>query len=260
MMPEAPAFRVDFVIGGAQKGGTTALAKFLRMHPEVGLPKEKETHFFDRPDFPEEASPEALGRLYRKAYPGQLAGRVLGDATPVYMYLPWVPGRIRRYNPAMKWILLLRDPVERAISHYGMERARGADRLPFPLALRLERWRLWQDRGWAAWKTSLRHHSYLDRGRYSQQIVRLREHFPPEQMLILETSRLRHHHAETLRTVHRFLGLQLTAELPPPEEVFPTARPVAVSARTRQWMHGELAGEIDRLEELLGWKLDAWRG
>ena len=253
-------FRVDFVIGGTQKGGTSALAHFLRAHPEICMPKHKEVHFFDAPDFSEEADDTALARRYRKAFPKELTGRVVGDATPVYAYLPWVAGRVRRYNPGMKWILLLRDPVERAISHYAMERARGAEFLPLPLALRLERLRLWQDRHRAAWKTSLRHHSYLDRGRYSRQIARLWEHFPKEQVLVVESSVLRGRHEETLRTVYRFLGVREDVEVPPPETVFPTGKTVMVSDRTRAWMRARMAGEIDRLESMLGWKLDAWRG
>jgi hypothetical protein len=257
-MPTAPEFLVDFVIGGTQKGGTSALAHFLGAHPEICLPKKKEVHFFDAPDFPAGASREEINVIYRAAYPEKLPGRIVGEATPIYMYLPWVAPRIQAYNPAMKWILLLRDPVERAISHYSMERGRGAERLPLWLAWRLEGFRRWRDGGQTGWQSSWRAHSYLDRGYYSRQITNLWQSFPREQVLVLTSDQLQNQHLETLQLVYAFLGVKDRSFVPPPETVFATAEKSTVSRAERAWMRWRFAAEITRLEQLLGRSLAPW--
>ncbi len=254
-----PGFLVHFIVGGTQKGGTSALARFLAQHPEICFSKHKETHFFDRPDFPEQASFDELNTQYVRKFPKDWAGKIVGEATPVSMYLPGVAERIQAYNPAMKWVLLLRHPVERAVSHYSMERARGYERLPLPMALRAERFRLWYDRGWMAWRTSLRHHSYLDRGRYSGQIERLWRLFGREQVLVLTSDQLRDRHTETLQAVYGFLGLQDSGIFAEPEAVFVTEMKAALDEKTRAWMLRRLRPEVDRLEAMLGVSLESWR-
>jgi hypothetical protein len=258
-MAAAPEFLVEFVIGGTQKGGTSALARFLGGHPEICLPKVKEVHLFDAPDFPTEAGPAEIGRRYQAAFGEQTAGRIVGDATPVYMYLPWVAPRIREFNPAMKWILLLRDPVERAISHYRMERSRGGDWLPFSAALALEGLRRWRDRGRWGWDSSRRVHSYADRGFYSRQIGHLWRFFPREQFLILTSEQLRAQHHQTLQLVYAFLGVRDRTIVAPPQTVFATPGEYSVSRATRAWLRLRFQPEIRRLERMLIRKFPEWR-
>ena len=101
---------VEFLIAGVQKGGTTALFSFLSRHPKLFLPPCKEVHYFDdesvdwqSPDY------SRLDAYFRDRSSGQIAG----EATPIYTY--WQPSaeRIQRYNPAMRLIVLLRDPSGR---------------------------------------------------------------------------------------------------------------------------------------------------
>ena len=257
-MPTAPEFLVDFVIGGTQKGGTSALAHFLGAHPEICWPRKKEVHFFDAPDFPEQASHEEINARYRAAYADKLTGRIVGEATPIYMYLPWVAPRIKAYNPAMKWILLLRDPVERAISHYSMERGRGAESLPLGVALRLENFRLWRDRRRLGWDSSWRTHSYLDRGYYSRQLTNLWRSFPREQVLVLTSAQLQAQHRETLQLVYAFLGVNDRAIVPLAQTVFATADKSLVSPAQRAWMRRRFERDIRRLEQMLGRSLTPW--
>ncbi len=245
-------FRVDFVIGGTQKGGTTALAHFLGQHPEICLPLQKEAHFFDAADFPVDETPEASGERYRKFFPAEWGGRRCGDATPVYMYLPEIAGRIWRYNPAMKWIVLLRDPVERAVSHYQMERARGNEPLPFEEAIAAEKGRLRRDRDNRAWDSSVRLHSYIHRGLYTRQIRRLRRWFGEEAVLILTTEDLRHRHAETLRRVYQFLGLGNRDFVPLAEVVFAAKNGEPVAAEARARLRRKFRWEGWKLRWLLG--------
>ena len=259
-MPVAPEFQVDFLIGGTQKGGTSALAHFLSAHPEISLPNGKEAHFFDRSVYPVNGTREQVARRYRDKFPTELRGRLVGDATPIYMYLPFVPERVQRHNPAMKWILLLREPVSRAVSHYSMSRERRREWLPPALAFRAETFRLWRDRSRpVTGRSSLRHHSYLDRGFYGRQIARIREFFPAGQVLILTAERLRQRHEETLREVYAFLGIEDCTILPPAAEIFSTPHKAHVPERALAWMRERFAPEVARLEEMLGRRLDEWR-
>jgi len=125
---------VGFLVVGAQKGGTSALAEFLSVHPQICMAEfllghsrictaeSKEVHFFDlgalspgRPSNYEE---------YHSFFPKKPGAIAYGEATPAYMY--WKPAaeRIYRYNPEMKLIFLLRNPVERAYSKHQEEQSR----------------------------------------------------------------------------------------------------------------------------------------
>lgn len=200
--------RVDFVVGGVQKGGTTALARFLARHPALALPDGKEAHVFDAPTFDDAWDAERIDRIYARHFKRAPAtARIYGDATPIYVLHPLLIGRIARYNPKMRWILILRHPVERAISHYQMEKARGEERWPLWPALLLERWRL---RGHDADFSSgsrLRRYSYRLRGDYARQLDALFSMFPPEQVLVLRNEQLAGAPRETLARVHTFLGV-----------------------------------------------------
>lgn len=200
--------RVDFVVGGVQKGGTTALASFMARNPALALPDGKEAHVFDAPAFEDTWSAERIDRTYARHFErAPPTARVYGDATPIYVLHPLLIGRIARYNPAMRWILILRHPVERAISHYRMERARGEERWPMWPALLLERWRL-RGHGEDFSKGSpLRRYSYRLRGDYARQLDALYSVFPREQVLVLRNEQLAEAPRETLSRVYAFLGV-----------------------------------------------------
>ncbi len=255
--------KVNFVIAGAQKAGTTALAAFLAEHPEICMAPQKEVHLFDAPDYVD--STAFCDERYRQAFPNYHGQPLVGEATPIYMYLPVCVARIQRYNPAMRLIVLLRHPAERALSHHAMERSRQAEPWPLLAALAAEPFRLWRAAGSLEWSSAVRTHSYLDRGFYSRQIANLLEHFPREQLLVLRTEELLAHHAETLRRVYTFLGAEEPAVLPASRQVRPGAelgadearptRPAAVASALK-WIY---RSELARLEKLLGWRLDSWK-
>jgi len=202
------AARVQFLIGGVQKGGTTALASFLQRHPGLALPRTKEAHVFDAPDFDEAWDVAQVDARYAPHF-DPAAGEVLhGDATPIYVMHPALVARIARYNPAMRWIILLRHPVDRALSQYHMERGRGDEHLPLWPALLAERWRLRGHQNDFSLGSPLRHHSYRLRGDYARQLDVLYAAFPREQVLLLRNSQLRERPGEVLDQVCRFLGVE----------------------------------------------------
>lgn len=203
--PAAP--RVGFLIGGVQKAGTTALARSLSAHPSVLLPVGKEAHVFDAPEFDDAWSVSDIDARYAPLFePGRLA-QFTGDATPIYCLHERFVQRIARYNPAMRWVISLRHPVERAISQYYMERKRGDETLPLALALLAEPWRLRGHRDDFSAGSPLRRHSYCLRGAYSQQLDTLLKYFARDQVLVLRSSDFRNSPREVLGKIYAHLGL-----------------------------------------------------
>lgn len=205
---------VDFMVVGVQKSGTTALWQFLRQHPEIGMARPKEVHLFDAPDYAADAAVADLDERYRPCFAHCGAVRVRGEATPIYMFLPEVAAQLKRYNPALKLIVLLRDPVQRALSAHRFQCARGREHLPFALALLCETWRLRRDRAPRRWRSATREHAYRRRGLYAEQLANLYAHFEPRQVLVLGSEELRRNQDAALHRVFRFLGVDESAIVP----------------------------------------------
>ena len=199
--------RVTFLIGGVQKGGTTALASFLARHPMLELPAKKEAHVFDSPEFDDDWAPEQVDQRYDGCFQ-RSEGVLHGDATPIYLFHPILVRRIAAYNPEMKWIVILRHPLERALSQYHMERCRGLETWPLLPALLLERWRLRGHEDDFSPDSPLRRHSYRARGDYARQLDVLFSHFPARQVLLLRNEQLALQPDETLEKACQFLGVE----------------------------------------------------
>jgi hypothetical protein len=242
--------RVQFLIGGTQKGGTTALDAYLRKHPSVSMAKVKEVHYFDNEAFFRKAGADHTS--YHTNFDLGLTGKLVGEATPIYMYWYAAPRRVWEYNPAMKWILVLRNPIERAYSHWNMERSRGAESLPFLEALQKERARCRE-----ALPEQHRVYSYADRGFYTEQIRRLWHYFPAEQTLILKSEELQGSPEKTLNRVCAFLGI---GEMPEAkyEMTHVGEYKTAMSDAERAYLHDTFEIEIRALEKLLAWNCADW--
>lgn len=213
------AASIRFMLGGAQKGGTTALARYLMSHPGLALPRKKEAHVFDAPRFDERWDVSQIDERFAAHFDPDADDRMKGDATPITMFHPTLVARVARYNPAMRWLILLRDPVERAISHYFMERGRGKESLSLLGAVLFERRRLsGHEDDWSA-KSPLRVCSYAARSRYAAQLAALYAHFPREQVLVLRSSDLDRDPGQVASQVTGFLGVAPHA-LPGRDRVF----------------------------------------
>jgi len=197
---------LDFMIIGAQKAGTTALSHFLAQHPQIVMAAGKEVHLFDAPDYSCDWTVDEIDQRYSAYFEGASPEKLWGEATPIYLYWTEIIPELKRYNPALKLIVLLRDPAERAISHYEMEKVRANETLPLWLALLKEPSRLARE-GMRYLGSSHRCHSYVDRGLYAQQLICLRQHFSDEQILVLDNAELKHDHAKTMHKVCRFLAI-----------------------------------------------------
>ena len=239
--------RVDFVIGGTQKGGTSALDSFLRQHPEICMPTtRKELHFFDR----EEDNTDY--KKYHANFKPKPHHRVIGEASPIYMYWETAPGRIWTYNPKMKWILALRNPVERAFSAWNMETKRGKEKLSFAEAIAKE-----TERCREALPLQHRVYSYVDRGFYAQQVRRLFNIFGRDSCLILLSEELRNDHKKTLNRVFEFLGVD-SSFVPPEASVFEQEYSNKIDNQFRSRLIDIFQLDIKELEKLLGRDLASW--
>jgi hypothetical protein len=248
--PRRPAPIVNFVIGGVQKGGTTALDAYLRAHPQICMADCKATHFFDG-EQRFAAGPVDYRPLHAQFQPSP-AQRTLGEATAIYTYWLTAPRRIWDYNPAMKWIVLLRNPIERAYSHWNMEHGRSTDTVPLLEALNNEGARCRE-----ALPLQHRVYSYIDRGHYLEQLHRLWTFFPREQTLILKNEELRLKPEAALARVCDFLQVDRLPQVRPNEvHSRPYAEPLPGAAW--EFLHGVFEFEIRALERLLNWDCSAW--
>jgi hypothetical protein len=163
--------KLAFVIAGAQKSGTTTLDAIFREHPQIQMASVKETHFFDDEHL-DWRSPD-YGAL--DAYFARSDDRLRGEATPVTMY--WRPAvrRLHEYNPEIRIIVILRDPVTRAYSNWRMEQVVGRETLSFSQAIREGRYRV-QRQGTT--EGLHRFVAYIERSQYGEQLDYLTSYFP----------------------------------------------------------------------------------
>lgn len=251
MTPLRPGERVAFVIGGAQKGGTTALDGMLRAHPSISMASVKEPKWFDddrryanAPDFGD------YHALFEPADPRRLRG----EASPTYCWWPPAAGRIRDYNPAMRWILLLRDPAARAYSQWNMRRSREAGLDAFADAIDDE-----IARGASVAVRNTLGTSYLSRGFYADQVERLLALFPRDRLLLLQSERFRREPQATLDIVQAFLGIDARPLDAPAEAwVGEYAEPLPPALRAK--LVRVFEPDVRRLETITGWDLDDWLG
>ncbi|PYK29397.1 MAG: sulfotransferase, partial [Verrucomicrobia bacterium] len=178
--------------------------------------------------------------------------RVIGEASPIYMYWKTAPARIWNYNPKMKWILALRNPVERAFSAWNMETKRGKEKLPFAEAIEKE-----AERSREALPLQHRVYSYVDRGFYAHQLRRLFNIFGRENVLVLLSEELRSEHQKTLRNVFEFLGVD-SSFVPPEASVFEQEYSDKIDNHVRQRLIDIFRFDIKELEKLIGKNLPAW--
>lgn len=188
--------KIDFFIAGAAKSGTTSLYSYLEQFPEVFLPKIKENLFFARDDL-YRVGPNYLDAFYHGAHQNQC----IGGAYAHTIYFPHVQERLYQYNPDLKLIAILRDPVDRAYSAYWFAVRNGWETLSFQEALDAEHDR--RNGGYIA-RAEL---TYLAHGLYLKQIHSLLSLFPRKQLYFLEFENFIKQPQNAMRDVLRFLNV-----------------------------------------------------
>jgi len=242
--------KLDFILAGAQKSGTTALHYFLEKHPRITMGDQEEMHFFDDDDL---FSGPVDYDLLHKHFPAVPASTIAGECTPSYLY--WKPAaeRIWNYNPQVKLLVLLRNPVERAFAHWNMQRFKGREPLDFLDAVKEEKSRIA-----GAPPREARRFAYVDRGFYVQHLERFFRFFSREQMMIIKFEKFRQEQRETLDSIFSFLGVKpLPSFRSKDRNVVPYQR--AMNWEERVFLYNIFADDIATLEQLLGWDCSDWK-
>lgn len=215
----------DFLVIGTKRGGTTSLWRYLIQHPLVPrlFPawNTKTSHYFEenwsrgeawyRSHFPTRRQRAGLERKH--GGPSKV-----GEAAPLYMFHPLVAGRVAGLMPQARMIVLLRDPVERAYSHWKERRGEGVEPLGFADALAAEesrtageRERLLVDPAYHS--EAYDWYTYRARGRYLEHLEPWLDRFDRPQLLFVASETLYRRPAETYAQILRFIGLP-SYELP----------------------------------------------
>jgi hypothetical protein len=206
----------DYLIIGVVKGGSTTLCAWVNAHPFVVPAAKKEVHYFDyqysfgedwyRSNFPRERDRTRFDRQHGRPF-------LTGEASPSYISHAYSPARIAQDLPDIKMLVALRNPVDRAYSHYQMSRRAGEEPIDsFVEAVQAEEERLQPeldrvDADPSYFSGKLGGWSYLLRGRYAEQLERWFELFPREQFHFVKTEDLTVNPAPTLAGIYRFLDL-----------------------------------------------------
>jgi len=241
----------DFIIIGAQKAGTTSLFAYLEQHEDLKLAREKEVHYFDlnfwKPNF-----------IYRSYFPLNSFKGLTGEASPYYFFHPLVPKRIKKQNPKVKLIVMLRNPIERAFSQYNMERRVGKENSKlFEVAIKKEDQRLEGEIDKiiqkAPYYNSFSHqaHSYLSRGKYFEQTQHWLKHFSMDQFCFIKSEDFFTNPKGELKRVYDFLAIEEKY----PENLKPKNvgdYPKEINEQTIKFCEEYFKEDMIKLETLLG--------
>ncbi len=182
--------RPNLVIIGGMKCGTTSLHHYLGLHPQIAMSRPKELNFF----IGERNWPRGIG-WYEAQFAGR-AAQVYGEASPDYSRHPTfegVPARMASVLPNTKLIYMVRDPVQRLISHYVHDYAAGDENRPIDRAL-----------------AGFADNPYVWPSRYYSQLRLYLDHFPPANVLVAAAEDLHRRRPETLSRIFQFLGVDET--------------------------------------------------
>lgn len=213
-----------FMLLGAQKTGTTALHDYIEQHPDVLSPKKKELHFFD-------SCVNKNIKDYHLNFPfKKFTRKTTFESTPRYLYFPDTAKKLNTYNPKLKFIVVLRDPVERAYSAWNMYKQMAIQ--PWLKTFfkenekecpkeKLSTYFIERDfpnfYDWINFEINLTRLEQKDiiepsivrRGYYKEQIEKYFKYFDKNQFLFIDTSELLNNRKDTLKEVFKFLGLKI---------------------------------------------------
>jgi hypothetical protein len=218
---KVPRAMPDFIVIGAQKSGTSSMFVYLKQHPQILRPVFKEPYYFDRHydrglawygrNFPARATVERLNDRHARAH-------LTFEATATYVFDARVPERIAREVETRKFIALLRDPTDRAISAYWHARRMGLESRSLEEALKIDLERYEGEKAFEEGRGPEPpgpppRPTYLRRGIYHEAVSRWQRLFPPENLLLIQSETMFADPRHVMAQVFEFLGL------PPAEDI-----------------------------------------
>lgn len=213
------------------------------------MAKQKEVHFFDNETNFEQ---EPRYDIYHQYFDFTNTSKLKGEATPIYMYWYPAPSRMWRYNPHLKIIIILRNPITRAYSQWNMEQSKNRESLCFTNALLNEAKRC-KD----AYPLQHRIFSYKDRGFYSNQLNRVWSFFPKKQTLILKHEDFKKYPLQVLNKICDFLCVDAYEKIQA-KEVHSTNYQKPMKNIDFNYLSNLYYHEIKSLEQVLDWDCSEW--
>ena len=211
---------------------------------------QEEMHFFDNEEI---FSRPVDYELLHKHFPPLPSSTLAGECTPIYIY--WKPAmeRIWKYNPQIKLLMILRNPVDRAFAHWNMQRFKGREPLDFLDAVKEEK-----NRAKEVAPLQSRPYSYVNRGLYATQVERVFHFFSREQVKVIKFEQFRDKNREAIAEIFHFLDVRPFAWLRNKDRnIVPYER--EVSPEERKHLYTIFAEDIAKLEEMLGWDCADWK-
>lgn len=210
----------DLILAGVQRSGTTALFEALYRLPNVERPRRgKGSHYFSY-NF-SRGWPWFQSQLPTQRWADRVLERTgqplfCFDACPYYLFHPFAVERMAQALPDVKVMVMLRDPVRRAESHYHHSVSHGHEDLPFEEALARENERMAgeidrMEQDWSYWSHHHEHHSYLSKGLYADQLERLFRHYDRDQVMVIQSEAFYREPDRILAEVTDWLGLPSVA-------------------------------------------------
>lgn len=198
----------DFIIIGAQKAGTSGLFATLNQNSSIIGSNRKEIHYFDNDSWYSVKNLHSYHSFFPLPHNVPKKARLF-EATPIYLFHPLVAQRLHEYNPTLKLIVLLRNPVERAFSawtmyHHHFKTGKYKylhDPRPFDVAINED---LKNIENTSFFDNKI---AYVKRGIYHYQIEEYLKYFPLKQLLFIESNALKQQSESTLKIIHEFIGI-----------------------------------------------------
>ncbi len=248
----------DFLIVGTQKGGTTSLYYYLSQHPDVVSSPRKEINYFNL------CANRPIGE-YKHYFPLRIEKSlnkrmIAGEATPDYLIYTQVPKFIKRVLPQVKVIILLRNPADRAYSHYAHNLMMKREWLSFEDALDIEEKRIGKNyldifSSKNDMIKNFANYSYRERGMYADQIAPFFEVFDSDNILILQSERLFKSPLEVTNECLNFLGLSKLNSINPEPQNQKQVK-VEKNPNTYASLKAFYESHNERLFNLIGKKFD----
>lgn len=193
----------NFLIPGVPKAGTTSMYHYLSNHPEIFMSPKKELWFFSRDDnFARGIS------WYESHFKDYCSEKAVGEASPNYLYFEKAIRRISFIIPDVKLIIMLRNPVDRAYSHYWHNVKKNQETLNFAEAIDEEEYRIKNS------DDAMHRYGYLHHGLYYDQIERALNYFKKRQMKIILFEEFIKEKRKILREIFHFLNVREDVEIP----------------------------------------------
>jgi hypothetical protein len=233
-----------FICIGVQKGGSTSFISYMNQHPEVYM-REKEVHYFDS----KELTPRNTAKYESEFTPRNKT--IIGEKTPSYCYLQYAINRIHTYNPNIKLILLLREPIARAYSQYNLNYPKKLD--SFLTSVMLEKDVKLKDITFnhrASW--------HIVRGFYDEHIEYILSKFPRENLHIAISEEVHRNKNIEYNKIYQFLGATKTITVDDTADTNVRSYAKPLSKQDARILYDIYKPHNEKLYSILGRKIDIW--